>query len=82
VNFDYGWWDEASQAFWHANHMDYGDPADPMIVLQSTEDKFATKVMVGTETRYGYVDFDRVVYGVALANNYDPVLAAAAAAKP
>ncbi|MEM9491333.1 MAG: hypothetical protein AAGC55_19460, partial [Myxococcota bacterium] len=71
VNFDYGFWDEASQCFWHANHMDYGDPADPMIVLQSTKEKFAK----------GYRDFDRVIYCVALANNYDPGLAAINSAK-
>lgn len=72
VNFDYGFWDEATQSFWHANHMEYSDPvkraADPMKVLQSTKDKFAA----------GYIDFDRVVYGVALAKNYDPGLAALA----
>ena len=68
VNFDYAFWDEASQSFWHANHMDYGDPSDPMIVLQSTKEKFAA----------GYQDFDRVVYCIALAHNYDPGLAAIA----
>jgi hypothetical protein len=68
VNFDYAFWDEASNSFWHANHMDYGDPSDPMIVLQSTKDKFAQ----------GYRDFDRVVYCIARANNYDPGLAAIA----
>ncbi len=70
VNFDYGFWDESSQSFWHANHMQYKDPVkradDPMKVLQSTKGKFAK----------GYVDFDRIIYGVALANNYDPGLAA------
>lgn len=71
VNFDYGFWDEASQSFWHANHGDYGDPADPMIVLQSTKDKFAA----------GYFDFDRIVYCVALAKNYNPGLAAIASAR-
>lgn len=82
VNFDYGFWDEASQSFWHANHMETNDPNDPMIVLQSTKEKFATRFMMGAETRYGYPDFDRVVYGVALASNYNPALAAAAAARP
>ena len=66
INFDYGFWDESSQCFWHANHCRYKDPAhnaaDPMIVLQSTKEKFAK----------GYLDFDRIVYGVALANNYAP----------
>lgn len=68
VNFDYAFWDEASNSFWHANHMDYGDPSDPMIVLQSTKEKFAQ----------GYRDFDRVVYCIARANNYNPGLAAMA----
>ena len=76
VNFDYGWWDESSQSFWHANHADYGDPADPMIVMQSTRDKFAKKMEVAGTRRYGYADFDRVVYGVALATHYDPRKAA------
>jgi hypothetical protein len=71
VNFDYAFWDEASQSFWHANHMDYGDPADPMIVLQSTKEKFAA----------GYRDFDRTVYAIALANNYNPGLAAIASGR-
>jgi hypothetical protein len=72
VNFDYGFWDESSQSFWHANHMRYKDPErnarDPMIVLQSTREKFAK----------GYIDFDRIVYGVAIAQNYDAGLAAMA----
>jgi hypothetical protein len=62
--------------------MDYGDPGDPMIVLQSTREKFAHKLTVAGQSRYGYRDFDRVVYGVALANNYDAGLAAISAAKP
>lgn len=70
INFDYGFWDEGSQCFWHANHCRYKDPErnalDPMIVLQSTKEKFAK----------GYLDFDRIVYGVALANNYAPGSAA------
>ena len=66
VNFDYAFWDSASNSFWHANHMDYGDPSDPMIVLQSTKEKFAE----------GYRDFDRTIYCIALAKNYNPGLAA------
>ncbi len=71
VNFDYGFWDESTSSFWHANHKDFG-PDDPMIVYQSTRDKFAHPFTMpdGTE-RYGYDDFDRAVYGVAVANNYD-----------
>lgn len=70
VNYDYGFWDEASQCFWHANHAQYKDPvsatAYPMKVLQSTRERFAK----------GYSDFDRIVFCVALAENYDPALAA------
>jgi hypothetical protein len=70
VNFDYGFWDDASHCFWHANHMEYKDPekqkTDPMKVLQSTREKFVK----------GYFDFDRVVFGIALAENYDAGLAA------
>jgi hypothetical protein len=70
VNFDYGFWDDTTQSFWHANHMEYKDPekrkTDPMKVLQSTREKFVK----------GYFDFDRVVFGVALAENYNPVQAA------
>ena len=70
VNFDYGWWDDNSNAFWHANHMQYKDPVkrkkDPMKVFQSTKEHFIA----------GYKDFDRCVFGVALATNYDPGKAA------
>jgi Domain of unknown function (DUF4157)/Microbial transglutaminase len=70
VNFDYGWWDDSSHSFWHANHMQYKDPAkrakDPMKVYQSTKEHFIR----------GYKDFDRCVFGVALATNYDPGKAA------
>jgi hypothetical protein len=70
VNFDYAFWDEASSSFWHANHMEYQDPSkrktDPMKVLQSTKEKF----------QRGYIDFDRTIYAIARAENYDPGLAA------
>ncbi len=70
VNFDYGFWDDNSNAFWHANHMEYKDPdkkkKDPMKVFQSTKEHFIA----------GYTDFDRVVFGVAFAKNYDPGKAA------
>jgi len=72
INFDYGFWDDASHCFWHANHMQYKDPQraakDPMKVLQSTREKFVK----------GYLDFDRIVFCVALANHYNPGLAAIA----
>lgn len=69
VNFDYGFWDEESASFWHANHCQYdkgkyGEQADmqPMIIYQSTKDKFAK----------GYFDFDRVIYCVGFTPNYNP----------
>jgi hypothetical protein len=72
VNFDYGFWDEASQSFWHANHCKYKDPVkakeSPMKVYQSTKEKF-TK---------GYIDFDRIIFCIARAENYDPGLSAMA----
>lgn len=72
VNFDYGFWDDSTSCFWHANHMEYKDPekrkTNPMKVYQSTKDKFVA----------GYIDFDRIVFGVALAKNYDPGKAAIA----
>jgi hypothetical protein len=72
INFDYGFWDDASNCFWHANHLQYKDPQraakDPMKVLQSTRDKFVK----------GYLDFDRIIFCVALANHYNPGLAAIA----
>jgi len=72
VNFDYGFWDDSTQCFWHANHMEYKDPekrkTNPMKVYQSTRDKFIA----------GYIDFDRIVFGVAFAKNYDPGKAAIA----
>jgi len=61
INFDYGFWDENSQCFWHANHCQPG-----MKVYQSTKDKFAA----------GYIDFDRIIYCIAFAQNYDPALGA------
>lgn len=66
VNFDYAFWDSENGCFWHANHMQYKDPekqkTDPMIVLQSTKEKFTA----------GYMDFDRVLFGVGLQKGYDP----------
>lgn len=63
INFDYGFWDEASQCFWHANHSQPG-----MKVYQSTKEKFSA----------GYMDFDRIIFCVGIAENYDPGLAAIA----
>lgn len=70
INFDYGFWDEASQCFWHANHMKFRDPvqnaSNPMEVYQSTKERFIA----------GYKDFDRAVFCITKAKNYDPRLAA------
>lgn len=63
INFDYGFWDEESQCFWHANHAQPG-----MIVYQSTKEKFAA----------GYIDFDRIVYCAAIARDYNAMNAAGA----
>lgn len=76
TNFDFGFWDEATQTFWHANHMRYKDPArdalDPMEVYQSTKELYLR----------GHSDFDRVVFAIARATNYDARLAAGAHKKP
>lgn len=61
VNFDYGFWDEDSQCFWHANHA-----MPDMKVYQSTREKFAK----------GYIDFDRIIYCAAIGNNYQAARAA------
>jgi hypothetical protein len=63
INFDYGFWDEETNCFWHANHAQPG-----MIVYQSTKEKFAA----------GYIDFDRIVYCAAIARNYNAMNAAGA----
>jgi hypothetical protein len=54
-----------------------------MKVYQSTRNRFARPIDLGNgDIRYGYVDFDRVVYGVAVANNYDPTKARALGFQP
>jgi hypothetical protein len=67
VNFDFGFWDEASHSFWHANHGEYGKAKDPEKIYQSTKEKFAHSYWDGGEEHVSYDDFDRVVYGVAKA---------------
>jgi hypothetical protein len=57
INFDYGFWDEASNCFWHANHAQPG-----MKVYQSTREVFER----------GYIDFDRIVYCPAVGKRYNP----------
>lgn len=72
VNYDFGFWDENTNSFWHANHKELGID-DPMIVYQSTRARFARRYpMTDGSIRYGYAEFDRIGYGVAVANNYDP----------
>ena len=72
TNFDYGFWDEASNSHWHANHYEKS-AANPMKVYQSTRAKFSYVFEESPgETRFGSPDFDREVFGVAKAENYDP----------
>jgi hypothetical protein len=52
VNFDYGWYDEETDSWWHANHMEPG-----MEVYQSTLEYYSRPLQ----------DFDRQVFTVALA---------------
>ncbi|MBA3489119.1 MAG: hypothetical protein H0T78_06145, partial [Longispora sp.] len=58
VNFDFGWWDERTNNWWHANHMEYSDPdqaaEDPMYVYQSTLDHYSRRLL----------DFDNQVFSV------------------
>ncbi|MCP4867291.1 MAG: DUF4157 domain-containing protein [Proteobacteria bacterium] len=63
INFDYAFWDEGGNCFWHANHCEPG-----MQVYQSTKGKFAA----------GYTDFDRIAYCAGIATNYKPAASAAA----
>ena len=63
VNFDYGFWDEGTQSFWHANHCQPG-----MKVYQSKKDKFSA----------GYMDFDRILFCAAIVKNYKAAASAAA----
>jgi hypothetical protein len=50
VNFDYGFYDEASDSWWHANHAEPG-----MKVYRSTQEHYSRPLQ----------DFDQQVYGVA-----------------
>ncbi|GAA2825517.1 hypothetical protein [Crossiella cryophila] len=52
VNFDYGWYDENTRNWWHANHAEPG-----MKVYQSTFDYYSRDLL----------DFDRQVFTVAFA---------------
>jgi hypothetical protein len=71
TNFDFGFWDDVSQSFWHANHYDIS-PADPMIVYQSTSAHFSEHFeLTPGEWRFGYPDFDREAFVVAKAQHYD-----------
>jgi hypothetical protein len=65
VNFDFGFWDEKTQCFWHANHGLYAGMKTPEEIYQSTRGRFAHKYRFNGEEHVTYEDFDRVVYGVA-----------------
>jgi hypothetical protein len=65
VNFDFGFWDEKTQCFWHANHGAFARMTTPEEIYQSTRGRFANKYTVNGEEHVSYEDFDRVVYGVA-----------------
>jgi peptidoglycan hydrolase-like protein with peptidoglycan-binding domain len=52
INFDYGWYDEDTDTWWHANHADPG-----MEVYQSTLEHYSQPLQ----------DFDRQVFSVAFA---------------
>ena len=52
VNFDYGWYDDATNTWWHANHSEPG-----MKVYQSTLGHYSQPL----------VNFDRQVFSVAMA---------------
>lgn len=51
VNFDYACYDDETGSWWHANHGEYNDPNDPMMIYQSTSDRFFS----------GHSDFDSSV---------------------
>jgi hypothetical protein len=65
VNFDFGFWDEKTQCFWHANHGVFAGMKSPEEIYQSTRGRFANKYTFNGEEHVSYEDFDRVVYGVA-----------------
>jgi hypothetical protein len=68
TNFDFGFWDESTQTFWHANHGTYTGMKTPEEIYQSTHARFARKYWENGEEHVSYPDFDRVVYGVASTN--------------
>jgi hypothetical protein len=65
VNFDFGFWDELTHSFWHANHGVYQGMETPEEIYQSTHGRFARRFWAKGEEHVTYADFDRVVYGVA-----------------
>ena len=65
VNFDFGFWDEKTQCFWHANHGVYTGMETPEEIYQSTRGRFANPYWQNGVEHVTYEDFDRVVYGVA-----------------
>jgi len=53
TNFDYGWYDERSDSWFHANHGDF--PQNPMRVYRSTLEYYSRPLL----------DFDKQVFGVS-----------------
>jgi hypothetical protein len=81
TNFDFAFWDDASNSHWHANHCDAARKDckvdNDMQVFQSTRAVFsATFTGPDGATRYEYPDFDREVFAVERARHYDPSRAA------
>ena len=68
TNFDFGFWDESTRTFWHANHGTFTGMTTPEEIYQSTHARFARKYWENGEEHVSYPDFDRVVYGVASTN--------------
>ena len=55
TNFDYGFYDEKSASWWHANHFDDPKGLGPMKVYRSTIEYYSRPLS----------DFDRQIFGVA-----------------
>ena len=74
TNFDYGFWDEVSNSHWHATTTKRARPTR----WRSTSPPAPSSPMSSRspgETRFGYPDFDREIFGVGKAENYDPTKA-------
>jgi Domain of unknown function (DUF4157) len=74
VNFDYGWYDEKNDSWWHANHCDpvtgsakcrqsYRDPTDPdyrMKVYQSTLEHYSDPNYFGADKQVFCVSYSKL----------------------